>query len=110
MDPEGLSSGRPLAEINDIGIFNRAVIFGCERPLYTRGLEQELAKLQAMTEETYGATALGAWLRHDFTAFRAPANQDSELLEPLPLNSEQRESVEKALVRPLTVITGPPGT
>ena len=110
MDPEGLSSGRPLAEINEIGIFNRAIIFGCERPLYTRGLEQELAKLQAMTLETYGPTALGAWLRHDFTAFRAATNQDSELLEPLPLNSEQRESIEKALVRPLTVITGPPGT
>jgi very-short-patch-repair endonuclease/chaperonin cofactor prefoldin len=32
------------------------------------------------------------------------------LLEPLPLNNEQREAIEHALTRPLTVITGPPGT
>jgi very-short-patch-repair endonuclease len=110
ISPENLSSGIPLADIDEVGIFNRAIVFGCERPLYTRGLEQELVKLQAMPEESYAATSLGSWLRRDFTSLRVPENRDSELLEPLPLNSEQRESVEKALVRPLTVVTGPPGT
>ena len=94
----------------DGGIYNRAIVFGCERSPYTKGLEEELAELQKKTEETYRPTALGAWLRRDFTAFRAPAVQESELLEPLPLNSEQREAIEKGLTFPLTVITGPPGT
>jgi very-short-patch-repair endonuclease len=110
MNPACLSSGTPLSQISDSGIYNRAIVFGCERSPYTKGLEQELAELQKKTEEAYGPTALGAWLRRDFTAFRAPAAQESELLEPLPLNSEQREAIEKGLTLPLTVITGPPGT
>ena len=105
-----LSSEMPLPEIKDGGIYNRAIVFGCERSPYTKGLEQELAELQKKTEEAYRSTALGAWLRRDFTLFKAPAVKDSELLEPLPLNSEQREAIEKGLTRPLTVITGPPGT
>jgi very-short-patch-repair endonuclease len=34
----------------------------------------------------------------------------SPLLETLPLNTEQREAVRRALRNPLTVVTGPPGT
>ncbi len=110
INPACLSSGTPLAQITEAGIYNRAIVFGCERSPYTKGLEQELAELQKKTEEVYRPTALGAWLRRDFTSFRAPAAQESELLEPLPLNSEQREAIEKGLTLPLTVITGPPGT
>jgi hypothetical protein len=110
MNPAALSVGASLADINEAGIYNRAVVFGCERSPFTKGLEQELAKLQAMSEANYGATALGAWLRRDFAASGNAAFSDGELLEPLPLNSEQREAIEKSLSRPLTVITGPPGT
>jgi superfamily I DNA and/or RNA helicase/very-short-patch-repair endonuclease len=110
MNPQQLSSGTPLAQVNDVGIYNRAIVFGCERSQFTKGLEQELAKLREVTEEKYHTTALGAWLRRDFTSFRAPNVQESELLEPLPLNSEQREAIEKGLTLPLTIITGPPGT
>ena len=110
MNPANLSSGAPLGQINDGGIYNRAIVFGCERSPYTKGLEQELAELQKKTEDTYRPTALGAWLCRDFSSFKISSVQDSELLEPLPLNSEQREAVEKGLARPLTVITGPPGT
>ena len=110
MNPACLSSGTSLAQIEEGGIYNRAIVFGCERSPYTKGLEQELAELQKKTEAAYQPTALGAWLRRDFTSFKIPLVQDSELLEPLPLNSEQREAIEKGLTRPLTVITGPPGT
>jgi very-short-patch-repair endonuclease len=110
MNPSCLSTGTPLSQISDGGIYNRAIVFGCERSPYTKGLEQELAELQKKAEDVYRPTALGAWLRRDFASFHVPAVQDSELLEPLSLNSEQREAIEKGLTRPLTVITGPPGT
>lgn len=110
INPAELSGGTPLADINEAGIYNRAVVFGCERSPYTKGLEQELAKLQTFSEANYGPTALGAWLNRKVTSRRAASTSDAELLEPLPLNSEQREAVEKSLSQPLTVITGPPGT
>ena len=101
MNPACLSSGTPLAQITEAGIYNRAIVFGCERSPYTKGLEQELAELQRKTEEACRPTALGAWLRQDFTSFRAPAAQEPQLLEPLPLNSEQR-GFESTTVRHLT--------
>jgi hypothetical protein len=109
-DPSRLSVGAPLGDINKEGIYNRAIVFGCERSPYTKGLEQELVKLQNQSDQQIQKTALWAWLKGDFTQFQAPDALPGVLLEPLPLNSEQREAVEKALTRPLTVITGPPGT
>ena len=108
MNPAALSVGASLADIHQRGIFNRAVIFSCEGSKYTKGLEQELVKLRSIPD--YAATALGSWVTGDFSAFNPMSPDDAELLEPLPLNSEQREAVEKSLTRPLTVITGPPGT
>lgn len=109
-DPAQLSSGRPLSDIPEEGIYNRAILLSCERSPYTKGLEQELVKLQQVSESQLQRTALSAWLSRDFSAFQAPPPAQGVLLEPLPLNSEQKEAVEKALTRPLTVITGPPGT
>lgn len=110
IDPHRLSTGDPLAKLECEGIYNRCIVFGCERSPYTKGLEQELAKLQDFSEAQYKATALGAWLGARNEPHQ-PAKTDIEtLLEPLPLNTEQREAIEHALTRPLTVITGPPGT
>ena len=109
IDPSALSTGAPLSTTNAQGIYNRAIIFGTERSIYTRGLEQELAKLQTVSEGNYRTTAIGSWLNQDFKK-ASTIGPSAELLEPLPLNSEQREAVEHALTQPLTVITGPPGT
>lgn len=109
-DPHQLSTGDPLSKLEVEGIYNRCIIFGCERSPYTKGLEQELAKLQDFSEAQYKETALGSWLGTK-SASRHPAKSEVEtLLEPLPLNTEQREAIEHALTLPLTVITGPPGT
>jgi hypothetical protein len=51
INPTALSSGTPLGQIKDGGIYNQAIVFGCERSPYTKGLEQELAELQKKTEE-----------------------------------------------------------
>ncbi|HWQ93149.1 MAG TPA: AAA domain-containing protein [Clostridia bacterium] len=110
LNPRQLSTGEPLSKLDAEGIYNRCIIFGCERSPYTKGLEQELAKLQDFSENHYKSTALGMWLERKTEPNQPPPPELHALLEPLPLNSEQREAIDHALTRPLTVITGPPGT
>ncbi len=110
INPSQMSGGEPLSKLDAEGIYNRCVVFGCERSPYTKGLEQELTKLQEVSEEQYKSTVLGMWLGHKSVLPPAPTAEVITLLEPLPLNSEQREAISHALTRPLTVITGPPGT
>jgi very-short-patch-repair endonuclease len=108
IDPYALSNGPPLAELNQQGIYNRAILVAAERSPYTRGLETELGMLQSVEESKYQGTALGAWLSSH--SIESPPADQHALLEVLPLNSEQRQAVRQALSNPLTVITGPPGT
>src|SRR5215813_4295704 len=54
------------------------------------------------------SSALGLWLRGK--NIEAPPPEDRPILEVLPLNNEQRQAVVQGLQRPLTVVTGPPGT
>ena len=66
-------------------------------------------RLSELDEASLVGTALSKWLspadgRHE------EAEAASPLLETLPLNTEQREAVRRALANPLTVVTGPPGT
>lgn len=110
INPRQLSSGEALSKLEVEGIYNRCIVFGHERSPYTKGLEQELTKLQEASEDRYKATALGMWLDRKVQSQPASAAEVITLLEPLPLNSEQREAIDHALTRPLTVITGPPGT
>lgn len=107
-DPNNLSSGTPLSELNEQGIYNRAILIAAERSPYTRGLESELGTLQTVEESKYRETSLGAWLEN--RSIESPPADQKPLLEILPLNSEQRQAVRQALSNPLTVITGPPGT
>ena len=108
IDPYVLSSGASLSELNQQGIYNRAILVASERSPYTKGLESELGMLQSIPESKYRETALGSWLSGK-TIESPPADQ-LPLLEVLPLNSEQRQAVRQALTNPLTVVTGPPGT
>lgn len=110
--PEALSAAQgPISEITSPGIFNRAILILAEKSPFTQGLEQELRELGRLPESTYRDTALGRWLRGEENP-EAPSGAPAALplLEVLPMNSEQREAVTAALTRPLTVITGPPGT
>jgi very-short-patch-repair endonuclease len=105
-----LSGGEPLSKIEAEGIYNRCILFACERSPYTKGLEQELTKLQEVSEDKYASTALGMFLDTKINSQPLSSAAVGSLLEPLPLNTEQREAIEHALTRRLTVITGPPGT
>lgn len=107
-NPHHLSQNSPLSEIQEQGIHNRAILLFGERSPYTQGLESELKILSETPQDVYEKTALGQWLSG---VPAADAVKDPKaLLEVLSLNLEQRDAIRRALVEPLTVITGPPGT
>ena len=108
-DLENLTTAPSLAQADQPGIYNRAVLIIGERSSYTRGLESELAALAKLPESDYRHTALGQWTA-DETIRAAEVEQASALMEVLPLNAEQRAAVQKSMRQNLTVITGPPGT
>lgn len=110
IDPSQLSAGSALSQIDHEGLYNRCIVFGHERSPFTKGLELELARLAEIPESRYRSTALGFWLHRQPASAATAAPPLPSLLEPLPLNTEQREAVTLALTAPLTVITGPPGT
>ena len=111
-DPNYVSSDPPLAELQAEGIYNRAVVVRLELPPYTRGLDAELTRLIAAARLEPTGTALSAWLGGVERTPVAPSYDalDQPLLEPLPLNTEQRLAVRRGLTQPLTIVTGPPGT
>ncbi len=108
LNPYALSEGVALHELAEPGIYNRALLFGGSRSPFTYGLEAELRKLAQLDDEATRDTALGLWLRD--TDIEAALVEDRPILEVLPLNTEQRQSVVQGLSAPLTVVTGPPGT
>ena len=105
--------GLPIATLAQPGIYNRAVVVMAETSPFTKGLEQELRDLAKLPESKYRDTALGKWITGG-AAPQQPSDPEPEkasaLLEVLPMNSEQRQAVAAGLTRPLTIITGPPGT
>jgi very-short-patch-repair endonuclease len=110
-EPASLNSGCPLRGLNVQGIYNRAVLVGVERSTYTKGLEAELSQLIQVDESDLSQTALGHWLTGNPGECVTTTTDDiGSLIEPLPLNQEQRAACTSALTRRLTVVTGPPGT
>ena len=110
IDPYNLITSPPIQKCFTEGILNRAVIVKIQEAPnnFTQGLEYELSQLSRLSENDYKGTALGQWI-HRSIENRNEKNLES-LLEVFPMNLEQRQAVENALVNNLTVITGPPGT
>ena len=104
-DVYSLSLGTNIENLKAEGIYNRAIICGIERSNYTVGLESELERLSKLPSSSYENTAIGDWISGRVS--ERTTSESPVLLEPLPLNSEQRMAIEHALTRPLTVITGP---
>ncbi|MEZ5492862.1 MAG: AAA domain-containing protein [Gammaproteobacteria bacterium] len=107
--PEELSEELPISELEDPGIYNRAVLLAAERKPYTQGLETELRNLAKLAESDYANTALGALVNSNIKSDAGKAIKEP-LLEVLPANTEQRQAIGSSLTQPLTIITGPPGT
>lgn len=109
MDPRHCSATPALSELDQQGIYNRAIVVPGERSPYTSGLESELKALAEVSESALSGTALGKWLAGGI-ASTGEESADEPLIEALPMNSEQRAAVRSALSSPHTVVTGPPGT
>ncbi|MBL8537535.1 MAG: AAA family ATPase [Hyphomonadaceae bacterium] len=112
IDPAALDAADrlPMTRINAPGIYNRAVIIMAEKSPYTQGLEKELRELANKSERDVAGTVLGRWLSPQAPPAESAGEASEPLIEVLPMNSEQRQAVAAALSRPMTVITGPPGT
>lgn len=109
IDPGALRN-RPFSHKTAPGIYNAAVFTAADRSPYTIGLEAELAELTRVPEEKYKHSALGRWIAPSESVTAASEATQDVLVEPVQLNDEQRNAVERALREKLTVITGPPGT
>ncbi len=110
IDPYKLTKEPLIQECTTEGILNRAVVVKVQEAPnnFTQGLEYELSQLARLSESDYKDTALGQWIYRD-VGVGNEKNLDS-LLEVFPMNLEQHEAIQNALVNNLTVITGPPGT
>lgn len=110
LQPERTSAEWPLSDVNDDGFYNRSIMLYIERSPFTRGLEAELQILRKAANPGIHRTALATILGLSDTAVDGSPDTQQPLLEVASLNAEQRHAVESAMRRPLTVITGPPGT
>lgn len=108
MRPEATSRELAIRELQEEGIYNRCIIMLVKRPPYTVGLETELLQLTKESKSVWHGTALDDWVNAKAAPVERRRNQP--LIEIVPLNAEQRAAVEQGLSRPLTVVTGPPGT
>jgi hypothetical protein len=106
LDPAKLRVFGELRRTSENGIYNAAVIVMVDRSPFTVGLERELSDLRSVDDEAIASSSLGTLLG----ASGAQTAIEGPLLEPVPLNAEQRTAVRQALSEPLSVITGPPGT
>ena len=91
------------------GIYNQPIIISAQKGKYTDGLESELMMLAQMPEQDFKETALHAWIKNCVSP-PAVGPDMGQILEVLPLNTEQSLAIETAMRSDLTIITGPPGT
>lgn len=90
-------------------LLNKAIVYFGERTDITRSLIVELSQLKKKPLDDLASSALlwlltGDYQPHDINSTTEP------FLEIYPLNPAQEYAVHHSLQRPLTVITGPPGT
>jgi hypothetical protein len=99
LDPAKLRGFGELRKISKSGIYNGAVVVMVDRSPFTVGLERELSDLRSVDDAAITGSSLGTLLGASgaWTAIEGP------LLEPAPLNSEQRTAVRQALSEPLSL-------
>jgi very-short-patch-repair endonuclease len=104
----GISGQQMRIELdpNIVGIHDIAGLFLPTDTTFTAGAVRDLDAIAAWHQERLATTALAPIL-----GLQAPAPvRATPVINTGDLNKEQIEAVRQALVAPLTVVTGPPGT
>ncbi|WBO63308.1 AAA domain-containing protein [Streptomyces camelliae] len=109
LDPGSLGDGSSLYAAHE-GVRNVAVVFAA-RPdtAATAQLMKDYRTLQKSVGQ-FAGTALGAFTAPAASGADESAEQEVQVVAPLELNEGQRAVIRAAMVRKLTVATGPPGT
>lgn len=89
-------------------ILNTVILYFDEQSIITRALLAELQKLKTTKFSKIKKSALPIFFHYPPRKKRS--NNCKDILEVFPMNPSQEQSVHNALTKPLTVITGPPGT
>ena len=89
-------------------LINKVMIYFGERTGITKGLIIELQKLKKIPFQQIKSSSLGNIVEQ--TSDLKIQTIDRPLLEIFEMNNSQEKSVLNALKKPITVITGPPGT
>lgn len=91
------------------GVYGGLALFLSSDLQFARRTVRDLLDLAQWSDAELAQTALAAFFG-DATEVLEPANSPLPVLEPLPLGEDQLCAVRDGLNRPLTVVTGPPGT
>lgn len=94
------------------GLYNVAALFLGEPGRYAKTALRELRQMAAWPMAEFAETALAGVLlgRPEGTSDVIRPEEPLAVIEPLELGEDQIAAVRDAMNRPLTVITGPPGT
>lgn len=103
-----------LETVPKSGLYNRVALITYPAIKYNRGLINDLRDIAQAPDEDLDCTALSYLFPHKMADGAQPADidtdEDIQLAEISLLNGEQRDACKAALSRPLTIVTGPPGT
>ncbi|KAB2932819.1 MAG: hypothetical protein F9K25_06300 [Candidatus Contendobacter sp.] len=91
------------------GVYGALGLFLSSDLQFARRAVRDLLDLTQWTDQELSQTALVAFLGGRLASGN-PADSPVAVLEPLPLGEDQLRAVRDGLNRPLTVVTGPPGT
>ncbi|MEW2410344.1 caspase, EACC1-associated type [Streptomyces griseoviridis] len=109
LDPGSLGDGRSLYAAHE-GARNVAVVFAARSDAAaTAQLMKDYRTLQRSVGQ-FSGTALGAFSAPAASGVDESAEQQVQVVAPLELNEGQEAVIRAAMVRKLTVATGPPGT
>lgn len=103
LDPGGIAGRVPASPKS--GYYNALVLMPDTRGKYTRSAIHDLDAMQGRAADAFSPTALDV-----FFGGEGHASESPPILHPFPLAESQLLAARAALSKPLTVITGPPGT
>ena len=107
LDPAHMAH-KSEGQIDGHGLHNTAIMYRTKRAVYNQRLLAEL--LQLRDKWDIASTTAASFIVKAPEKDLLHKQQHPPLSEPLPINAAQRSALISAMSRPLTIVTGPPGT